>query len=321
MNHSMRTSLLFALCCWIWGSTWLAIRLGLEGVPPFVGAGLRMVLAGVFLVGLAVVTRMPWPRSKMYIAYVIAQGASLFGIQYALVYWAEQTVPSGLVAVLFAVNPLLTSLVAALVFRIEAFTPINILGLISGFCGVAIIFWSEVINAAHAPAAGALAVLAASAIAAIASVVAKRYAHDLPPLAIVGPGQIVGGIVLGILALLTERGVAVHFTLVSSIAFLYLTIFGSAIAFLSYFTLVRTMSVTKLSLLTYITPVIAVLLGYFVAHEQLAPTTIVGAAIVFAGIGLVHVKAHGEGGGVSTAIEARSARPGIDALPDQRHAR
>ena len=291
MNPSIRTTLLFALCCWIWGSTWLAIRFGLEGVPPFVGAGLRMALAGVFLVGVAVVARTTWPRSKTYLAYVIAQGASMFGIQYALVYWAEQTVPSGLVAVLFAVNPLLTSLVAALIFRIETFAPINVLGLIAGFCGVALIFWSEVVTAAHAPAAGALAVLAASGIAAIATVVAKRYAHDLPPLAIVGPGQVVGGLVLAILAFLTERGDAIHFTIVSTIAFLYLTVFGSAIAFLSYFALVRTMSVTKLSLLTYITPVIAVLLGYFVAHEQLAPTTIVGAAIVFAGIGLVHVKA------------------------------
>ena len=294
MKQSIRTTLLYSLCCWIWGSTWLAIRFGLEGVPPFVGAGLRMALAGVFLVGFAIVTRTPLPRTKKYFAYVIAQGASMFGIQYALVYWAEQTVPSGLVAVLFAVNPLLTSLVAALVFRIETFAPINVLGLLSGFCGVALIYWSEVVTAAHAPAAGALAVLAASAIAAIATVVAKRYAHDLPPLAIVGPGQIVGGLVLGILAILTERGDAVHFTVVSAIAFLYLTIFGSAIAFLSYFALVRTMSVTKLSLLTYITPVIAVLLGYFVAHEKLAPTTVVGAAIVFAGIGLVHVRAHVE---------------------------
>jgi drug/metabolite transporter (DMT)-like permease len=309
MNQSIRTTLLFALCCWIWGSTWLAIRFGLEGVPPFIGAGLRMASAGVFLVGVALVTRMPWPRSKMYLAYVIAQGASMFGIQYALVYWAEQTVPSGLVAVLFAVNPLLTSLVAALVFRIETFAPINILGLMTGFCGVALIYWSEVVTAAHAPAAGALAVLAASAIAAIATVVAKRYAHDLPPLAIVGPGQIVGGLVLGILAMLTERGDAVHFTAVSTIAFLYLTIFGSAIAFLSYFALVRTMSVTKLSLLTYITPVIAVLLGYFVAHEQLAPTTMVGAAIVFAGIGLVHVKAHAkvEASSISTDPHSNSA--------------
>ena len=297
-NRSLRTSFLFAVCCWVWGSTWLAIRFGLEGVPPFIGAGLRMFLSGVMLTLLALALRTSWPRNRRYIPFVIGQGVSIFGLQYALVYWAEQTVPSGLVAVLFAVNPLLTSVFAALLFRIETFAPINVLGLLSGFCGVALIYWSEVIHAAHAPAAGALAVLAASAIAALATVSTKRFATDVTPLALVGPGQIVGGLVLGAIAAFTERGAAVHFDLVSGTAFAYLTVFGSAVAFLSYFALVRTMSVTRLSLLTYVTPIIAVVLGSVLAHEQLAPATFVGTLIVFAGIGLVHVKPP------QTAVEA-----------------
>ncbi len=290
-NQSLLNTLLFALCCWIWGSTWLAIRFGLEGVPPFVGAGLRMLLSGVALVGVAAAMHVPLPRSKRFFLYVLGQGVSIFGLQYALVYWAEQTVPSGLVAVLFAVNPLLTSLLAAVVFRIESFAPVNVLGLITGFFGVALIYWSEVVTAGHAPAAGAFAVLGASAMAALATVSAKRFAPDMPPLVAVGPGQIVGGIFLSSLAALTERGQPVDFTPVSTAAFLYLTVFGSAIAFLSYFALVRTMSVTRLSLLTYVTPVIAVVLGFIFAHERLAATTFVGTAIVFTGIGLVHVKA------------------------------
>lgn len=290
MNQTTRTNLLFALCCWIWGSTWLAIKFGLAGVPPFVGAGIRMAISGIVLTIVAVMLKTAWPRGRTYLVHVITQGVLLFGLQYALVYWAELSVPSGLVAVLFAVNPLLTSLLAVLVFRIETFSPINVLGLVTGFCGVGLIYWSEVINAAHAPAAGALAVLAASANAAFCSVFAKRYAQGTPPIATVGPGQIIAGFVLGGLALLTERGQPVQFTPVSTAALLYLTVFGSAIAFLTYFTLVRTMPVTKLSLLTYVTPVVAVLLGFFVAHEQLASTTIAGIAVVFTGIGLVHAK-------------------------------
>jgi drug/metabolite transporter (DMT)-like permease len=289
-NHTIRTYLLFALVCWIWGSTWLAIKFGLAGVPPFVGAALRMAISGVLLIAIAAMMRTPWPRSRIYVAHVLTMGVLMFGFQYALVYWSELSVPSGLVAVLFAVNPLLTSFMAAWVFRIETFAPVNLLGLVFGLCGVGLIYWSEVINAAHAPAAGALAVLGASALAAIATVFAKRYAENIPPIATVGPGQVVGALVLGTLALLTERGQAVHFTPLATAALIYLTVFGSMIAFLTYFTLVRTMSVTKLSLLTYITPVVAVLLGLLVAHEQLAPTTIAGVAVVFAGIGLVHVK-------------------------------
>src|SRR5579859_6542372 len=103
MNQSIRTTLLFALLCWIWGSTWLAIRFGLEGVPPFIGAAMRMGIAGVLLVLVAIIMRTPWPRGKAYIAHVIVQGVTLFGLQFAFIYWAEQSVPSGLVAVLFAV--------------------------------------------------------------------------------------------------------------------------------------------------------------------------------------------------------------------------
>lgn len=290
MNQNTRSILLFLLACWIWGSTWLAIKFGLAGVPPFVGAAIRMAISGVVLVGIAAITRTEWPRGRAYAAHVVTQGVVLFGLQYALIYWSELTVPSGLVAVLFAVNPLVTSVLAALVFRIERLSLVNVFGLMLGFCGVAIIFWSEVISATHASAAGAAAVLCASCCAAVATVLAKRYGSGIPPIATVGPGQIVGGVVLGTLALLSERGEVVHFTPVSVFALLYLTVFGSAIAFLSYFTLVRTMSVTKLSLLTYITPVIAVLLGVSIAHETLAPSTFAGAAVVLIGVGLVHVR-------------------------------
>lgn len=290
MAGRLRTNLLFALMCWIWGSTWLAIRFGLEGVPPFIGAAMRMGIAGVLLVLIAVIVRTPWPRGRTYVVHVIVQGVTLFGLQFAFIYWAEQTVPSGLVAVLFAVTPLVTSFFAAVVFRIERLWAVNVLGLVAGFCGVAVIFWSEVVSAAHASAAGALAVLAASTVASIGTTFAKRYSPDVPPLATVGPGQIIGALVLGTIALATERSASVHFTTASAIALAYLTVFGSGIAFLTFFTLVRTMPVTRLTLLTYITPIVAVLLGLVVAHEQIAPTTFLGVAVVFTGIGLVHLK-------------------------------
>jgi len=289
-TSSLRTTFLFTLMCWVWGSTWLAIRFGLEGVPPFVGAALRMAISGVLLIIAALIMRTEWPRTKTYAVHVLVQGTLLFGLQYALVYWAEQTVPSGLVAVLFAVTPLLTYLLTTVVLRMERMATVNVIGLVCGFCGVAVIFWSEVVSAAHAPAAGALAALGASVCASISSVAAKRLAANVPAIATVGPGQLIGAVVLGALALATERTQAVHFTQTSALALAYLIVFGNGVAFLSYFTLMRVMPVTRLNLLTYITPIIAVLLGVFLAGEHIAATTILGAAIVFAGIGLVHVK-------------------------------
>jgi drug/metabolite transporter (DMT)-like permease len=290
VNKQLRTIGLFAIVVSVWSSTWLAIRLGLQGVPPVTGAALRMSASGVILLVVALSLRLPWPRSRYYLAHIAVQGSLLFGLQYALLYWAEQTVPSGLAAVLFATAPISTAIIAAGIFRIEHLGRINVLGLLVGFCGVAVIYWSEVVQAAHAPPLGVAATLLAALSAAFATVFAKRYAHGFPPLATVGPGQLVGGSLLGLLALAVERTKPVHFTAVSAGALAYLTIFGSCIVFLAYFTLMKSMPITRLSLLTYVTPVLAVALGVLVGHERFAPATLVGAAIVFAGIWLVNVR-------------------------------
>jgi drug/metabolite transporter (DMT)-like permease len=218
------------------------------------------------------------------------QGSLLFCFQYALIYWAEQMVPSGLAAVLFATMPIITEIIASYIFKMEHLTPINVLGLLLGFCGVAVIYWSEVIKAAHAPALGVVALLIAPFAASFATVFAKRYARGISPLATVGPGQLLGGALLGIIALMAERAEPIRFTPISAGALAYLTIFGSSIAFLAYFTLMKSIAITRLSLLTYVTPVLAVVLGVLVAHERFAPATFLGAAIVFAGIWLVNVR-------------------------------
>lgn len=290
MSKRLQTAALFAIVLWVWSSTWLAIRLGLEGVPPVTAAALRMFASGLILVTLALALRVPWPRQRVYLAHLAVQGSLLFCLQYALIYWAEQTVPSGLAAVLFATVPIMTAIIAAYVFKFEQLSSINVLGLVIGFCGVAVIYWSEVISAAHAPPLGVAALLIAAMSASFATVFAKRYAQGIPPLATVAPGQLLGGTLLGILALIVERGRPIHFTALSAGALAYLTIFGSCVVFLAYFTLMKTISITRLSLLTYVIPVLAVALGTLVAHEQFAPTTFAGAAVVFGGIWLVNVR-------------------------------
>ncbi len=288
MSTRLRTVLLFAVVVCVWSSTWLAIRLGLEGVPPVTGAAFRMFASGVILVVVALLLRTPWPRERIYYIHLAVQGSLLFCFQYALLYWAEQTVPSGIFLFLFATLEIDTAIIAAYIFKFEQLSVINVLGLLIGFAGVAFIYWSEVIDAAHAPALGVAACLLACAGASFATVFAKRYARGISPLATVGPGQLLGGTLLGLIALIAEHGKPIHFSAVSAGALAYLTIFGSSIVFLAYFTLMQTISVTRLSLLTYVTPVLAVVLGILVAHERFAATTLLGAAAVFAGIWLVN---------------------------------
>ncbi len=290
MSSRIGTIALFIIVLGVWSSTWLAIRLGLEGVPPVTGAAMRMFASGLILSSVALMLRAPWPRERVYLVHLAVQGSLLFCFQYALIYWAEQTVPSGLAAVLFATMPIMTAVNAAYLFKIERLSPINLLGLVAGFLGVVIIYWSEVIKSAHAPALGVGALLVAAAAASFATVFAKRYAHGISPLATVGPGQLLGGSILVVVALIAEHGRSIHFTPVSLGALAYLTVFGSSIVFLAYFTLMKRMPVTRLSLFTYVTPVLAVALGSIVAHERLAATTFLGAAVVLGGIWLVNLR-------------------------------
>jgi len=290
LSKRLANIVLFAIVLWIWGSTWLAIRLGLQGVPPVTGAAMRMLASGVILLMVAFALRTPWPRERIYLTHLAVQGSLLFCLQYALIYWAEQTVPSGLTAVLFASLPIWTALIATYGFKLEQLSGMNMIGLLVGICGVAVIYWSEVVKTAHIPPLGVMALLLAAASAAFASVFAKRFAHDIPPLATVGPGQLVGGILLVAIALIAERGKSIHFTPVSVGALAYLIIFGSAVVFLAYFTLMKNMTITRLSLLTYVIPVIAVVLGSLIAHERLTAFTFAGAALVIAGIWLVNAR-------------------------------
>ena len=309
MSPRWRVNLLYALLCLVWSSTWLAIRLGVDGVPPFVAAASRMLVAGSLLVTAALQVGVRFPRTRLFALQVAVQGAAQFGFNFALIYWAEQYIPSGLTAVLFAVTPLMTAMSAACVFRIERLHSINIAGLVLGFAGVAIIYWGEVIRAAHAPALAVLAVLLASAIVSNASVFAKRWGEQFEPLAVVGSGQLAGGIVLATLALITEHGQAIHINARTLGALAYLIVFGSIIAYVTFFYLLRRLSVTKLSLITYVTPVLAVLLGNVVLREALAPATFFGTALVLIGISFVYRKAHPDEPDIIVAQPCNAAEP------------
>lgn len=249
-----------------------------------------MTISGLLLLGVMALIRMPFPRTRALPIQIVVQGIGQFGINYGLVYWAEQTVPSGLTAVLFAFAPIVTAIVAGWIFHIEELNVINVVGLVIGFCGVLTVYWSEVVNAAHAPSLGVLAVLLAATIAATATVISKKWGQSIAPLAMIAPGQLFAGLLLSTLAFAFERSLPVHFDRTSVACIVYLAIFGSGIAFLGFFHLLRTADATRLSLITYITPIVAVILGSIALHEQLGRTTLVGAVIIFAGIGLVHYK-------------------------------
>ncbi|HEY7472154.1 MAG TPA: EamA family transporter, partial [Gemmatimonadota bacterium] len=132
-----------AAISFIWGSTWLAIKIGLEAMPPFLSAGMRFTLAAGVLAGLSWVQGVPMPGSVRTHAGLLTLGVLNFVVNYGVVYWGEQYVSSGLTAVLFATYPLFVLMIAHATLGSEEITPLKALGVVLGFAGVAVIFRSD----------------------------------------------------------------------------------------------------------------------------------------------------------------------------------
>jgi drug/metabolite transporter (DMT)-like permease len=275
----MKVAVAFIACAAIWGTTFLAIRLGNEAIAPVWAATIRLALASVLLFGIAAVLRMPLPRGRAL------RGAALWGffnlgVSLTLLYVGEQTVPSGISAVLFATVPLSTALLAS-ILGVERLVARKLIGAIVAIVGVAIIFAGEL--GISVPFAGLLTVLGAASTAALANVLLKQAPkQQVIPLNAIGTA-IGAPICLGVSFLLGESH-AIPSTAAAWLPILYLTLAGSLGAFVLFTWLVTHWSVSNASLLGVVVPIIAVLVGAVAKGEQPAPLTYVGAAVVISAV-------------------------------------
>ncbi|CAN5334605.1 EamA family transporter [soil metagenome] len=285
MSAAARASLI-GLLCLIWGSTWLAIKIGLEGLPPFFGAAVRFASAAAILLALARVRKVPFPRSRRAHAGLLGLGLSSFWLSYGIVYWAEQYLTSGLTAVLFATLPLFTLLFAHGLIPAERITLRSAAGVVVGFLGVVVVFQSD-LRLAHpmAPTAAA-AVLLSPLASALGAVGIKRWAIHIHPYHLTILPMTYGAIGLFATSLFLEDAAAAEWSAAAIGSVLYLAIFGSVVAFVVYYTLLRQVAVTTLNLMSYVFPIVAVILGYLILGERLGPFALAGAALILIGIAL-----------------------------------
>jgi drug/metabolite transporter (DMT)-like permease len=282
------TLLAFAIIYFVWGSTFLAIRIGVAEVPPFFLAALRFLIAGVALYGW-VSTRgkepLPTPeqwRSVSLLAFLI------FVCDYGLLFWAEQRVPSGIAAVMMALIPAFTALAEIVLLGTQRLTLRLALALGIGIAGVALLMTDSLdLGGAPVDRVGAVALIFAAASWSVASALARKV--PLPPSKVMSSGaqMMVGGgfLALAAIGLGEFRGFdpgAV--SLRAWLALLYLIVPGSIIAFTAYVWLIHRESPTKVGTYAYVNPVVAVLLGYFLAGEPLDARTLLGTACVLVSV-------------------------------------
>jgi drug/metabolite transporter (DMT)-like permease len=297
---------LFVLISLIWGSTWLAIKVGLDGVPPLLGAGLRFAVA-TGLVGAILAAR----RRRIQLTHddkvcVLSLGILVFWFDYAAVYWAETRISSGLTAVLFSTMPLMTALLSRFWIHNETLSGRKIAGLLIGVAGTALLFWPPQ-RLGLSEAAGMLAALGASLCAGINLVMLKRYGKHSDPFVLNFLGMGLGAVCLLTMSALMEHWTAVVWTRKNVAAMLYLAVFGSIVAFTAYYRLVKILDASVVSLSTLVIPIVALVLGRIFLDELVTPTAIAGIATVLVGIALAIVPANARRGITTEGPKGTSA--------------
>ena len=278
-----KTLLAFAIIYFVWGSTFLAIRIGVHEVPPFLLAAMRFLAAGLVLYVwmLARGERSPTARqwsSVLIIAFLI------FVLDYGLVFWAEQTVPSGLTAVMLATIPAFMALSEIIFLRTQRLTVRLAVALLIGLAGVAVLVSRSLkLGGAPVATAGAVALIIAAMGWSVASALSRKL--PLPESKVMSSGaqMFSGGVLLALVSAALGEFRNFHPAAVSRAAWLsllYLIVAGSIIAFTAYVWLIHHESPTKVGTYAYVNPVIAVLLGYFFAGESLGLRTILGTLFV-----------------------------------------
>jgi drug/metabolite transporter (DMT)-like permease len=278
-----KTVLAFAIIYLVWGSTFLAIRIGVHEVPPFLLAAMRFLAAGLAIYIWMLVQGERSPSLRQWTsAFVLA--LLIFVLDYGLLFWAEQRVPSGIAAVMLATIPAFMALSEIVILRTQRLTMRLGVALAIGLAGVAVLM-SRSLNLGGTPIdrTGAVALIIAALGWSIAAALTLKL--PLPSSKVMNSGvqMLAGGILLTLTSAVLGEFRGFHPSTVSRAAWLsllYLIVFGSIIAFTAYVWLIHHESPTKVGTYAYVNPVVAVLLGYFLGGEALGLRTILGTLCV-----------------------------------------
>jgi drug/metabolite transporter (DMT)-like permease len=288
MNERFRVYLSYILICTIWGSTWLVIKIGLETLTPLVAAGCRFLVASSILFALIMIRGVKIPFDRRDRSFYLIVALTSFSIPFALVYWGEQYVPSGLTSIIFAIYPFTVAFFSFLFIPTEKPTAGKILGIALAFGGIVAIFSNDVHASDPKALWGMAAVLCSAILQGYSVIVVKKHGHSIHPFAITFVPMLTGAVLLLTSSALFEDLSRVQFTTKAFLSILYLGIFGSVATFVSYFWLLKKVEAVLLSLTSFITPIIAVVLGVLFMGEELSPRTFLGAAFVLGGIAVAN---------------------------------
>ena len=304
--------LAFSIIYFVWGSTFLAIRVGVHEVPPFLLAGMRFLVAGAVLCGWMRARGTPSPTAREW------GGASflavlIFVLDYGLLFWAERRVPSGVAAVMMATIPAFMAVADIVFLRTQRLTVRLGAALLVGMCGVGVLVGHSVsLGGAPVDKAGACALIVAAVSWSVAASLSRRVPLPESKAMSSGAQMLAGGVLLTLTAgLLGEfRGFRVQAVSRGAwLALAYLIVAGSIMGFTAYVWLIHHESPTKVGTYAYVNPVVAVLVGYFLGGEALGPRTILGTALVLVSVVVITTTGKERSASSPSSGEMREVEP------------
>jgi drug/metabolite transporter (DMT)-like permease len=280
-----RVLLAFLAIYLLWGATFLAIRVAVLEIPPLFSAGLRFLVAGTLLyIGMRLAGQ-PSPSPPQWRCLALS-ALCMFVVTYAALFWAEQYVPSGITAVIEATLPVSTIALEVFVFRQQPFRWRLLAAVLLGFGGVVWLLLKD--EAQPLAVTPCLVILAAGVAWSLGAVLSRSLPRPQSPALAAGAQMMLGGAVL--LALSQAAGELQplpHITLRAGLALLYLIVGGSLLGFTAYLWLLARMPATRVASHAYVNPVVAVILGYWVAGEALTPRIVLASLLVVASVVLI----------------------------------
>jgi len=295
----------------IWGSAFMLTDVILEDVPPLTLVAGRLAGAALFLMAALFVTGRSFPRDAASRRAVIFLGIVNNCIPFVLLTWGIERIDSSLAAILVASMPLSTSIIAHFWID-ERFTPDRIIGVLVGFGGVFVLIGGDLTDVTSSGTLGQLAVVTGAVGYSIGTVFARRYLQNADTIQTAAGQTMVGALIMIPIALVIEMPFDLTIAPASGFSWIALGIFPSGVAYLIFFRLVRQVTATQASMVSYLIPVTAVILGVLVLDETLALSSIGGFALIILGVWIVN-----GGSGLFSSVRERPVPTpvGIDEVP------
>ena len=286
-----RIILAFALLYVLWGSTYLAMRLIVRDMPPYVAGTVRYLISGpIMLAALALMGRKirlsPPDFRRLLVISILLLSTGNIGVL-----WGEKYVSSGLASLIVALVPIWVVMIEAWGFRAGRVTAKGIFGLALGIVGLLVLLWPRIASGSHLgrlELLGAAILAAASFFWALGSVFSHRFTLSVDVFTAAAWQMTLGGLVNGVIALVFGQFHKTHWTPTALTAIGYLVIFGSWIGYSAYIYLLEHVPTPKVATYAYVNPIVAVFLGWLILHEQVDFFMLVGTVIIIASVALVN---------------------------------